>query len=193
VSLQPLPPCSPYWVSVDVSSAIAFISPCPPSAGIDEVDRGLAGVAPATGNGDLRTRGRQADRGRPTSIQAARLLRDLEETDDGPLWTQDLYGRHLRYLGPVHGYAGNMIALMRGWEWLTDDQRARIAEAVPRYPDGKRVAFRPRCIMAWRCGRSRQTSRGPRQLQQRPRAALPALSRSSRDGDGIRGCAVHVG
>jgi Lanthionine synthetase C-like protein len=66
------------------------------------------------------------------AIQAARLLRDLEETDDGPLWTQDLYGRQLRYLGPVHGYAGNMIALMRGWEWLTDDQRARIEEAVPR-------------------------------------------------------------
>jgi hypothetical protein len=66
------------------------------------------------------------------AIQAARLLADLEETDDGPLWTQDLYGRQLRYLGPVHGYAGNMIALMRGWEWLTDDQRARIAEAVPR-------------------------------------------------------------
>jgi hypothetical protein len=66
------------------------------------------------------------------AIQAARLLDDLEETDDGPLWTQDLYGQLLRYLGPVHGYAGNMIALMRGWEWLADDQRARIAEAVPR-------------------------------------------------------------
>lgn len=66
------------------------------------------------------------------TIQAARLLGDLEETCDGPLWTQDLYGRHLRYLGPVHGYAGNMIALMRGWEWLTEDQRTRIAEAGPR-------------------------------------------------------------
>jgi hypothetical protein len=66
------------------------------------------------------------------TVQAARLLNDLEETDDGPLWTQDLYDRHLRYLGPVHGHAGNMIALMRGWDWLTDDQRARIAEAVPR-------------------------------------------------------------
>jgi hypothetical protein len=65
------------------------------------------------------------------TIQAARLLDDLEETDDGPLWTQDLYRRQLRYLGPVHGYAGNMIALMRGWEWLTDDQRARITAAVP--------------------------------------------------------------
>jgi len=66
------------------------------------------------------------------AIQAARLLDDLEETDNGPLWTQDLYGRHLRYLGPVHGYAGNMIALLRGWEWLTDDQRARVAAAIPR-------------------------------------------------------------
>jgi hypothetical protein len=65
------------------------------------------------------------------AIQAALLLRELEETHDGPLWTQDLYGRQLRYLGPVHGYAGNMIALMRGWECLTDDQRARIASAVP--------------------------------------------------------------
>jgi len=66
------------------------------------------------------------------AIQAARLLEDLQETESGPLWTQDLYGRQLRYLGPVHGYAGNMIALMRGWEWLSDDQRARIADAAPR-------------------------------------------------------------
>jgi len=65
-------------------------------------------------------------------LQAARLLDDLQETDKGPLWTQDLYGSHLRYLGPVHGYAGNMIALLLGWEWLTDAQRARVAEAVPR-------------------------------------------------------------
>lgn len=66
------------------------------------------------------------------ATQAARLLDELDETDDGPLWTQDLYGRQLRYLGPVHGYAGNMIALMRGWEWLADGQRTLIAEAVPR-------------------------------------------------------------
>jgi len=65
-------------------------------------------------------------------IQAAHLLDDLQETDKGPLWTQDLYGNHLRYLGPVHGYAGNMIALMLGWGWLNDAQRARIADAVPR-------------------------------------------------------------
>jgi lantibiotic modifying enzyme len=64
--------------------------------------------------------------------QAARLLNDLEETDDGPLWTQDLYGNRRRWLGPVHGYAGNMIPLLRGWNWLTDAQRTRVAEAIPR-------------------------------------------------------------
>jgi len=62
--------------------------------------------------------------------QAARLLDGLEETPDGPMWTQDLYGRRLRYLGPVHGFAGNMIPLMRGWDWLTDDQRRRVADAA---------------------------------------------------------------
>lgn len=73
------------------------------------------------------------------TIQAARLLGDLEETDNGPLWTQDLYGRHLRYVGPVHGYAGDMIALMRGWEWLTEDQRTQIAEAGGRSPQTRSV------------------------------------------------------
>src|SRR5262249_26483731 len=63
-------------------------------------------------------------------VQAARLLAELEETDDGPLWTQDLYGRRLRFLGPVHGYAGNMVALLRGWQWLDEGQQARLAAAV---------------------------------------------------------------
>jgi hypothetical protein len=64
--------------------------------------------------------------------QAERLLADLAETSDGPMWQQDLYDRHLKYLGPVHGYAGNMVPLLRGWDWLTDHQRARIEDAVPR-------------------------------------------------------------
>ncbi|MBV9982233.1 LanC-like protein [Bradyrhizobium sp.] len=66
------------------------------------------------------------------STQAARLLDELTETEHGPLWTQDLYGQRRQYLGPVHGYAGNMIPLMRGWEWLAESQRARVADAVPR-------------------------------------------------------------
>ena len=64
--------------------------------------------------------------------QADRLLGELTDGRHGPMWTQDLYGRQSQYLGPVHGYAGNMIPLMRGWEWLTETQRARVADAVPR-------------------------------------------------------------
>jgi lanthionine synthetase-like protein len=62
--------------------------------------------------------------------QAERLLAELEETKDGPLWIQDLYGKHRRWLGPVHGFAGNMIPLIRGWSWLTDEQQKRIAEVA---------------------------------------------------------------
>ena len=64
-------------------------------------------------------------------IQAARLLADLEETPQGPLWTQDLYGTHERWLGPVHGFAGNIIPLFRGWDWLTRAQQAQVAGFVP--------------------------------------------------------------
>src|SRR5262249_51734673 len=66
------------------------------------------------------------------ATQAVRLLQELEDTDLGPLWTQDLYGTRKRYLGPVHGFAGNMIPLLHGWDWLDEDQRARVADAVPR-------------------------------------------------------------
>lgn len=64
--------------------------------------------------------------------QAARLLGDLAETPKGPLWTQDLYGMREQWLGPVHGYAGNIVALLRGWSWLDQAQQARVADAVPR-------------------------------------------------------------
>jgi hypothetical protein len=65
-------------------------------------------------------------------VQAGRLLDDLADTPSGPLWTQDLYGEHVAWLGPVHGYAGNMVALLRGWDWLTPAQQARLADAIPR-------------------------------------------------------------
>jgi hypothetical protein len=58
------------------------------------------------------------------ATQAERLLADLQETPDGPIWEQDLHGRHLKYLGPVHGNAGNMVPLLRGWE-LADGTSAR--------------------------------------------------------------------
>ncbi|MGJ4938987.1 lanthionine synthetase C family protein [Bradyrhizobium sp. HKCCYLS1011] len=65
-------------------------------------------------------------------MQAARLLAELEETPQGPLWTQDLYGTKDRWFGPVHGFAGNLIPLLRGWDWLTPMQRAHVVEFVPR-------------------------------------------------------------
>jgi hypothetical protein len=64
--------------------------------------------------------------------QAALLLADLEADDDAPIWTQDLYGRRQRGLGPVHGFAGNMLPLLRGWDWLKPEQKAVVADAAPR-------------------------------------------------------------
>lgn len=65
-------------------------------------------------------------------VQAARLLADLEDTPQGPLWTQDLYGQRDRFLGPVHGFAGNVVPLLRRWDWLTPAQQAHVAEFVPK-------------------------------------------------------------
>jgi hypothetical protein len=65
-------------------------------------------------------------------LQATRLLADLEIDDNGPIWTQDLYGRRQRWLGPVHGFAGNMLPLLHGWAWLTPEHRAIVSAAVPR-------------------------------------------------------------
>jgi len=64
--------------------------------------------------------------------QAARLLGELETNDDAPIWTQDLYAGRARGLGPVHGFAGNMLPLVRGWDWLSHEQRAIVADAAPR-------------------------------------------------------------
>lgn len=64
--------------------------------------------------------------------QAARLLADLEDTPQGSLWTQDLYGAKECWLGPVHGFAGNVIPLLVGWGWLTAAQQAQVAEFVPK-------------------------------------------------------------
>jgi hypothetical protein len=64
-------------------------------------------------------------------LQAARLLADLEETPQGLLWRQDLYGAKDHWLGPVHGFAGNVVPLLHGWDWLTLEQQAHVAGFVP--------------------------------------------------------------
>ena len=62
--------------------------------------------------------------------QARRLLDALETTGDAPIWTQDLYGQQRQWLGPVHGFAGHMVPLLRGWKWLDAGERAIVADAA---------------------------------------------------------------
>jgi Lanthionine synthetase C-like protein len=50
--------------------------------------------------------------------QSAETLLARQEPDG--LWTQDLYGERLRYVGAGHGFAGNAFALLRAAEWLDD-------------------------------------------------------------------------
>ena len=61
--------------------------------------------------------------------QSAELLyAQWDESSD--VWTQDLYGRVARYLGPAHGFAGNVHAL-RGF--VDEDlMRARVTTALTR-------------------------------------------------------------
>ena len=132
----------------------------------------LAAIHMAEMTGETRWRGL-------FEMQAARLLADLEDTPQGPLWTQDLYGANDRWLGPVHGFAGNVIPLLRGWDWLTPAQQAQVAEFVP-----KTLAAN-----AWRSEVG--TTWGARSKRETPPMLLSALSRCARHGDDICGCAVR--
>jgi hypothetical protein len=67
----------------------------------------------------------------------ARALAASFECDDdlgAHIWTQTLYGGRARYLGPVHGFAGNAFALIQGRELLDPDAfrvlSARLAQTL---------------------------------------------------------------
>lgn len=62
--------------------------------------------------------------------QAAALLSQLETIDGLWLWPCDLYGPREYAIGAVHGFAGNMLALLRGWPLLDARQRARVEAAT---------------------------------------------------------------
>ena len=64
--------------------------------------------------------------------QAERLLGAFAETAHGALCVQELYGAKHPYLGPAHGFAGHMLALLHGWEWLDAAQRDWVTSAVLR-------------------------------------------------------------
>jgi hypothetical protein len=62
--------------------------------------------------------------------QAARLLGDAEHAGLCRLWTQEMYGKRTRYLGFVHGFAGNATALLQGWMWLEREQQKAVTDLV---------------------------------------------------------------
>lgn len=64
--------------------------------------------------------------------QAERMLGELQEGAGGTLWIGELYGSRGAYLGPVHGFAGQMLPLLRGWDWLGAAERERVASAIAR-------------------------------------------------------------
>ena len=73
----------------------------------------LATLHMAEGTGEPRWR-EQLERG-------LRILWDAMVFDEGLgawLWVQDLYGRHSRYLGAGHGFAGNVFPALGGAAWL---------------------------------------------------------------------------
>jgi hypothetical protein len=60
--------------------------------------------------------------------QATRLLAHVEHAGTYRAWTQEMYGKRARYLGLVHGFAGNILALIKGWHWLSTEQQKTTAD-----------------------------------------------------------------
>src|ERR1700678_3400535 len=60
--------------------------------------------------------------------QATRLLAHVEHAGTYRAWTQEMHGKRARYLGLVHGFAGNVLALIKGWHWLSTEQQKTTAD-----------------------------------------------------------------
>lgn len=97
------------------------------------------------------------------------------------LWVQDLYGSRVRYLGPAHGFAGNVVALAQG-DGLDPARRAELelraiaAAAVyvqrsdglcqwPPSPDARRSGSRSRFGPSGATGRPGSSPRSRRSLR----------------------------
>jgi hypothetical protein len=53
--------------------------------------------------------------------QQMHAVRHTEHPDrEAWVWTQDLYGKQLVYMGAGHGFAGNLFPVIRGARWLDD-------------------------------------------------------------------------
>ena len=63
---------------------------------------------------------------------AQALERALLPSADAPcrIWTQQLYGQTVNYLGAGHGFAGNASALIRGFGLLPEESAASVRDAI---------------------------------------------------------------
>ena len=65
------------------------------------------------------------------------------------LWVQDLYGRHSRYLGAGHGFAGNIFPALGGASWVPSELVQRFADRALQtlqataVVDGTRINWAP--------------------------------------------------
>jgi Lanthionine synthetase C-like protein len=66
--------------------------------------------------------------------------------DDG-LWTQQLYGRTRRFLGPAHGFAGNVLVLHRGRDLIPEARRGELERRATAAAD--RFAVREDGLCNW--------------------------------------------
>ncbi|MGI8974727.1 MAG: lanthionine synthetase C family protein [Gaiella sp.] len=66
------------------------------------------------------------ERWREAWCASADALLDAQDPDTG-LWTQDLYGQRVVYLGPAHGFVGIVESLWRGGGLLDCERRRRLA------------------------------------------------------------------
>ena len=55
---------------------------------------------------------------------------ELYEPAECYLWRQELYGSSVQMLGGVHGFAGNVFPLIRGWRLLSDLEQQNWAERI---------------------------------------------------------------
>lgn len=71
------------------------------------------------------------ERWRELYLQNAASLIDqwhFHDHEDVWMWTQHLYGHVVRLLGAGHGFAGNVFALLRGFDVLSKEQQALTCE-----------------------------------------------------------------
>jgi hypothetical protein len=65
------------------------------------------------------------------NFQANRLLEEWESISSiGYLWSPELYEENRKYLGPVHGFTGNVIPLIKGCRLLPEEQFDLICSRV---------------------------------------------------------------